>query len=59
MEKVDPALREAAFRVFGNELLATRWLSTPVDALGGKRPVDADLQEVLDLLVRVEHGFCA
>ncbi|WP_353456873.1 MbcA/ParS/Xre antitoxin family protein [Pseudomonas putida] len=40
-------------------MLATRWLTTPFDALGGKRPVDADLVEVLDLLARLEHGFSA
>ncbi|WP_445672837.1 MbcA/ParS/Xre antitoxin family protein [Pseudomonas inefficax] len=59
MEKVDPALREAAFRVFGNEVRAMRWLTTPVRTLGGKSPADADLQEALDLLARVAHGFSA
>lgn len=59
MEKVNPALREAAVRAFGNEARAMRWLTTPVRALGGKSPADADLKEALDLLARVDHGFSA
>lgn len=59
MEKVDHALREAAFRAFGNEARAVRWLTTPVRTLGGKSPADADLKEALDLLARVVHGFSA
>ncbi|XVO83511.1 antitoxin Xre/MbcA/ParS toxin-binding domain-containing protein [Pseudomonas chlororaphis] len=59
MKKGDPKLREAAIRVFGDESLAERWLTTPLQALADKSPVDADIEDVLNLLARLEHGFCA
>lgn len=57
--KIDPILREAAIRVFGEESLAMRWLYRPIQALGGKRPIDVDLRDALDLLERLEHGLGA
>ncbi len=59
MEKIDPILREAAIRDFGDESRAMRWLTTPCQALDGKRPIDADVEEALNLLRRLEHGFGA
>ncbi|MGE8450438.1 MAG: antitoxin Xre/MbcA/ParS toxin-binding domain-containing protein [Pseudomonadales bacterium] len=55
----DPVLLAAAIGVFGSEAKAVHWLSTPARVLGHRRPVDADLQEVLDVIGRLEHGFCA
>jgi uncharacterized protein (DUF2384 family) len=59
MEKIDPVLLEAAIRVFGNEALAMHWLMTPAQALANKRPVDATVEDALELLARLEHGFGA
>lgn len=58
-KKIDPVLLEAAIRVFGNEALAMHWLMTQATALADKRPVDATVEEVLELLSRLEHGFGA
>ena len=59
MEKIDPVLLEAAIRVFGNEALAMHWLMTKAHALADKRPVDATVEDALDLLARLEHGLGA
>lgn len=59
MENLNPVLREAAVRVFGEELLAMRWLSTPVLSLGGRRLADVELNEALALLAQLDHGFSA
>ena len=59
VKKGNPKLREAAIRVFGDESLAEHWLTTPLHALAEKSPVDADIEDALDLLVRLEHGFFA
>lgn len=59
MKKDDPKLREAAIRFFGDESLAKHWLTTPLHALADKSPVDADIEDALDMLARLEHGFCA
>ncbi|WP_433899308.1 antitoxin Xre/MbcA/ParS toxin-binding domain-containing protein [Pseudomonas sp. PSE1(2024)] len=59
MKKGDPKLCEAAIRVFGDESLAEHWLTTPLLALADKSPVDADTEDALELLARLEHGFCA
>ncbi|MGX1181570.1 putative toxin-antitoxin system antitoxin component (TIGR02293 family) [Pseudomonas sp. IAP-CY TE4608] len=59
MAGADPALLAAAIGLFGNDALAVKWLTTPARALGGRRPVDADVQEALDVLGRLEHGFGA
>lgn len=59
MEKIDPVLLEAAIRVFGNESLAMHWLVTQAHALADKRPVDATVEDALELLARLEHGFSA
>lgn len=59
VKKGDPKLREAAIRVFGDESLAEHWLTTPLLALADKSPVDADTEDALELLARLEHGFCA
>lgn len=50
---------DAAVRLFGDQARAIHWLSNPARALGGKRPLDADAQEILDLLARLDHGFFA
>lgn len=59
MEKIDTVLLEAAIRVFGNEALAMHWLMTQASALADKRPVDATVEDALELLARLEHGFGA
>lgn len=56
-EPVDPTLLEAATRLFDDKALAVEWLSRPKRALGGKRPTDVDLEEALNLIARLEHGF--
>lgn|GEM_PF-4809076 len=35
------------------------WLMTQASALADKRPVDATVEDVLELLSRLEHGFGA
>ena len=54
-------LLETAAYVLGNEDRAKRWLKTPKKALGDESPLDHartkdGLQEVLDLLGRLQHG---
>ncbi|WP_288442181.1 antitoxin Xre/MbcA/ParS toxin-binding domain-containing protein [uncultured Pseudomonas sp.] len=56
---IDPGLMVAAMGVFGDDQRAVQWLCTPMRALGDKRPVDAGIEEVIDLLGRIEHGFSA
>lgn len=50
----------AAIGLFeGDRTAAERWLHKEAMGLGGKRPVDAmqaDPQQVLDLIGRIEHG---
>lgn len=55
----DPLLLAAATEVFGREAKAMHWLRTPTRVLSHRRPVDADRQEVLDVIERLKHGFCA
>ncbi|WP_176475905.1 antitoxin Xre/MbcA/ParS toxin-binding domain-containing protein [Halomonas salipaludis] len=54
------AVRQAAIGLFeGDRTAAERWLHKEAMGLGGKRPIDvmqADPQQVLDLIGRVEHG---
>ncbi|WP_256534452.1 antitoxin Xre/MbcA/ParS toxin-binding domain-containing protein [Pseudomonas sp. 35 E 8] len=45
--------------LFADERRAVHWLSTPARASGHKRPLDADIEEVTDLLGRTEQGFGA
>lgn len=59
LEQIDHNLLTAAIRVFGSEAYAKEWLITPARALGHKRPVDAGIEEVIDLIARMEHGFGA
>nr|WP_236165630.1 antitoxin Xre/MbcA/ParS toxin-binding domain-containing protein [Pseudomonas fulva] len=59
VNRVDPGLMAAAMGVFGDDQRAVQWLCTPMRALGDKRPVDAGIEEVIDLLRRIEHGFSA
>lgn len=50
---------DAAIGLLGNKERAVRWLTTPARALGFKRPIDSEVSDVLDLIVRIENGFCA
>lgn len=59
MEAVDPRVMETATALFGDTALAVSWLSKPMPALGGKRPLDVDVEAALTLLRRLEHGFGA
>lgn len=54
---IDPQLLDAAVVLFGDNTLAIGWLSKPLRALGHKRPIDIDVEEALDLIKRLEHGF--
>ena len=57
--QIDPNVLGAAIGVFGNATLAKKWLITPARALGNKRPVEADIEQVMDLIARIENGFGA
>lgn len=59
MEQVDPRLHEAAITLFGDNALAMTWLSKPIWALGGKRPLDVDIEEILAMIGRLQHSFGA
>jgi antitoxin CcdA len=52
-------VREAALRLWGDQARTIQWLTKPVQALNGKRPVNADTQDVLDFIGRLENGYCA
>src|SRR5690554_908057 len=51
----------AAIGLFeGDRTAAERWLHKEAKGLGGKRPIDvmqAEPQQVLDLIGRIEHGI--
>lgn len=59
VETVDPRVLEAATAMFGNAAFSIEWLSRPLRALGGKRPIDVDAEEVITLIARLEHGLGA
>ncbi|WP_112193715.1 MbcA/ParS/Xre antitoxin family protein [Pseudomonas sp. LG1E9] len=59
MAEIDSSLRKYAIRFFGDQALAMKWLTKPVLALGGKRPLDVDVETALEFLARLEHGFAA
>jgi len=59
METIDTRLLEAAISLFGDRALAIDWLSKPMRAFGGQRSLDVDIEEVLELIGRLEHGFGA
>ncbi|MGE8462362.1 MAG: antitoxin Xre/MbcA/ParS toxin-binding domain-containing protein [Pseudomonas capeferrum] len=56
---IDPQLLNAAVGLLGDEALAICWLSRPLRALGHKRPIDVSIEEALDMIGRLEHGFGA
>lgn len=57
MEAFDPRVLEATVRLFQDDALAINWLVKPMRALGGKRPIDADVDDTLTLISRLEHGI--
>ncbi|MEB3438070.1 hypothetical protein U8291_13705 [Pseudomonas sp. A2] len=57
LSTIDPQLLNAAVGLFGDESLAIGWLSKPLRTLGQKRPIDIGVEEALDLIRRLEHGF--
>lgn len=59
VDQIDPNVLTAAIGVFGNATLAKKWLITPARALGNKRPAEADIEKVMDLIARIENGFGA
>ncbi|RRV10437.1 DUF2384 domain-containing protein [Pseudomonas sp. v388] len=59
MVMIDPALLEAAVGLFQERALAINWLSKPMRALDGKRPLDVSVEEALTLIRRLEHGVFA
>ena len=59
VDQIDPSLLTAAIGVFGSANHAKKWLTTPARALGNKRPAEADIEEVMDLIGRIENGFGA
>ena len=54
--KLDPAVARTAIRVLGSDLSAARWLTRPLEVLGGKAPVDGKKKDVLQVLGRLERG---
>ncbi|MFL9672937.1 antitoxin Xre/MbcA/ParS toxin-binding domain-containing protein [Pseudomonas marginalis] len=59
VDQIDPNVLAAAIGVFGSATHAKKWLTSPARALGNKRPAEADIEQVLDLIGRIEHGFGA
>lgn len=59
VDQIDPNVLIAAIGVFGNAPHANEWLNTPARALGNKRPAEADVEEVMDLIGRIGNGFGA
>lgn len=57
MEAIDPKLLEAAIGLFQEKALAIGWLSRPMQALGGERPLDVPVEQALSLIIRLEHGI--
>lgn len=51
------SLLDAAIRLFGDEAQAVQWLTTPARGLGSKCPIEADADEVMELIARLEHGI--
>lgn len=56
-DELDPRLLEAGKAVFQDDARAIVWLQKPARGLGYKRPVDVDIEEVLELRSRLRHGF--
>ncbi|NJI24192.1 DUF2384 domain-containing protein [Aeromonas veronii] len=62
VKPVVPAVMDAAIALHDSDASrALLWLQRPARALGGVRPVDYQdtpehIQEVLDLIGRIEHG---
>ncbi|MET1079598.1 MAG: MbcA/ParS/Xre antitoxin family protein [Pseudomonas sp.] len=53
---INPGLLTLATeRFFGDEDEARYWLQTPHRALGGLRPVDAELAAVIELIGQLQH----
>lgn len=59
VDQIDPNVLTAAIGVFGDATQAKKWLITPARALGHKRPAEADIEAIMDLLGRIENGFGA
>lgn len=59
VDQIDPNVLTAAIGVFGSATHAKKWLTSPARALGSKRPAEADIEEVMDLIGRIESGFGA
>ncbi|VVM76856.1 hypothetical protein PS631_02114 [Pseudomonas fluorescens] len=59
VDQIDPNVLTAAIGVFGGATQAKKWLTTPARALGNKRPAEANIEQVMDLIGRIEHGFGA
>ncbi len=53
---LDRELMERGREVFGDEEKFKLWLHTESKALG-KKPTDCEKEEILDELVRIEHGI--
>lgn len=54
---IEKKLWEAAIALFeGDEAAADHWLGQPLPVLGGKSPAKAPLEDVMDLIGRLEHG---
>lgn len=61
-EHIAVAVWRAAIELFeGDRTAADRWLHHEAVGLGWKRPIDVmqeNPQQVLGLMVRIEHGIC-
>ncbi|WP_397452067.1 antitoxin Xre/MbcA/ParS toxin-binding domain-containing protein [Pseudomonas sp. NA-150] len=57
LDNIDQDLLKAAMGLFaGDEQSALRWLQKPERALGGKKPIDVEISEVLRLIGQIEYG---
>lgn len=55
-KEIDKELLEAATKLFDDETKAINWLNQPAIALGGIKPMEAQKEEVLRLIGRLEYG---
>ena len=57
------ALLARANQVFGDSVISSEWVNTPVRSLGGRKPLEMwqgtldDQQEIFTILGRIEHGI--
>lgn len=48
--------KKKAREVFGEDIKINKWFNTKNKALGNKTPKECELNEVLELIIRIEYG---